>query len=337
MTTGFRLAPRSVLALLVLIVCARLARAQQPAQKSQTPAANAVTSGNQPPSAATSTSQPLKPEARVVISVGETKITASDVDGIIQALPPQYRAYYTGAGKQLLPQYLIQLKVLSAEARKQNLQDQPNVQRAIEIARESILADAARRKIEESIPVTDGELRGLYEKQKPNLEEVRIRDILIRTDKAAINPATAPPRPALAEAEARKKLEDLRKQILAGGDFAQFAQANSEDLATAGNGGDMGYVNHQTVVPPIAQAAYALKPGQVSDIIPTPYGFEIIKVEDKRYKPFDELKTTLQAQARGQRAGKAVEKIEQEYHPVVDYQYFSAPQIKVERDLPPKK
>ena len=265
------------------------------------------------------------PEQRVVITVGELKITGADIERFLASLPPQFRVYYGGPGRQLLPRYLIQMKILAAEAQKQNLQDRPEVQKAIEIARESILADAARKRIEQSIPVSDQQLQELYAQRKPDFEEVRIRHILLRTDASVLRPAAAPTSPPLAEPEARKKLEDLRRRILAGADFAELAQAYSEDLSTAGSGGDMGYINRQKVVPPIADAAYAVPPGKVSDIIPTPYGLELIKVEDRRVKPLAEVRADLEAQLRQGKVEEVLQKLQAQYNVVVDKEYFTPP------------
>jgi len=280
--------------------------------------------GGQEPAAQPSGSQ-ASPDQRVVISVGELKITAADLDRFLESLPPQFRAYYGGPGRHMLPRYLIQMKILAAEAQKQNLQDRPEVQKAIEIARESILADAARKRIEQSIPVSDQQLQELYAQRKPDFEEVRIRHILLRTDASVLRPAAAPTSPPLAEPEARKKLEELRKQILAGTDFAELAQVNSEDLTTAGAGGDLGYINRQKVLPPTANAAYALAVGKVSDIIPTPYGLELIKVEDRRVKPLAEVRADLETQLRQGKVEEVLQKLQAQYNVVVDKEYFTPP------------
>ena len=279
--------------------------------------------GGQEPAAQPSGSQP-RSDQQVVISVGELKITAADIDRFLESLPPQFRAYYGGPGRQMLPRYVVQAKILAAEAKKQNLQDRPEVQQTIEIARESILADAARKGMEQKVPVTDQEVQELYEKQKSGFDEVRIRGILIRTANSSIAYPAAPSRAALPEAEARKKLEDLRKQIQAGADFAQLAQQYSEDLNTAGAGGDLGYINRQKVVPPIANAAYALAPGEVSDIIQSPYGLELIKVEDHRVKPLAEVRKDLEAQIRRTKVDQAIQELVSQYKVVVDNDYFSS-------------
>jgi parvulin-like peptidyl-prolyl isomerase len=279
--------------------------------------------GGQEPAAQPSGSQP-RSDQQVVISVGELKITAADIDRFLESLPPQFRAYYGGPGRQMLPRYVVQAKILAAEAKKQNLQDRPEVQQTIEIARESILADAARKGMEQKVPVTDQEVQELYEKQKSAYDEVRIRGILIRTANSSIAYPAAPSRAALPEAEARKKLEDLRKQIQGGADFAQLARQYSEDLNTAGAGGDLGYINRQKVVPPIANAAYALAPGEVSDIIQSPYGLELIKVEDHRVKPLAEVRKDLEAQIRRTKVDQAIQELVSQYKVVVDNDYFSS-------------
>jgi peptidyl-prolyl cis-trans isomerase C len=265
-----------------------------------------------------------KPEERVVISIGDQKITAADLDLIIQALPAQYRGYYSGPGKHLLPQYIIQMKILSAEALKQKLDEKPEVQRMLEMARESILADAGRRKMEESIPVSEQALEQLYEKGKPDFEEVHIRQILIRTQSSILSETSSPTRPPLSEADARKKLEDVRQKILAGADFAQMARKNSDDTATAPSGGDLGYVSRRTVVPPVADAAFSLASGQVSEVIPTPYGMDLIKVEGKRTRSLEEVRPALTTQLRQSQFQEAFKRLEGEYKVVVDEKYFSS-------------
>ncbi len=80
----------------------------------------------------------------------------------------------------------------------------------------------------------------------------------------------------------RKKLEDIRQKILNGGSFEAMARLYSDDLASAKNGGDLGWVGKNDLVPEFAQVAFALKnKGDISRIVETKYGFHIIKLEDK--------------------------------------------------------
>ena len=260
---------------------------------------------------------------RVVLSIDDQKMTAADVEKFIQALPPAYRAFYNGSGKRLLAAFIVRMKVLSDEAIKQKLDQQPDAARAIEIARESILADVAQKHIEEGITVSDQELRELYQKDKSLSEEVRIAHIVIQTENAPFKSANPPP-PGLPDSEARKKLEDIRKQILAGADFAQMAKQYSDDTTTAASGGDMGFIQRDKVVPPIVNAAHALEPGQVSDLIGTPSGYEIIKVEEKRIKTIEEAKPALESQIRKEKANAIIQHLLEESGAFVDQEFFGA-------------
>ncbi len=83
------------------------------------------------------------------------------------------------------------------------------------------------------------------------------------------------------DTEARKKAEAVLARIKAGEDFAKVAKEVSEDPASAKNGGDLGFFGHGQMVPEFEQAAFALQPGQTSDLVKSPFGFHIIRVVDK--------------------------------------------------------
>ena len=94
---------------------------------------------------------------------------------------------------------------------------------------------------------------------------------------------------------ARKKIEDIQKKIEAGNDFADLARQYSEGPSNV-NGGDLGYFDRKKMVKPFSDAAFDLKPGQVSNIVETRFGFHLIKVYDKRAKStyvFEDIKDRL--------------------------------------------
>jgi parvulin-like peptidyl-prolyl isomerase len=283
-----------------------------------------ATCGQQAPSANSADSQS---DQRVVLTIGDEKLTAADIDGFIQSLPARYQTFYSGPGKRLLPQYIIAMKALADEAVKLKLAEQPEVQRAVEIARESVLSSVARQHIFDSIEVTDQQLQELYGKDKALSEEIRYRRILIQTENAPLkNPI--PGRPVLSEDDARKKLEDIRQRILAGSDFAVMARQYSEDIATAGAGGDMGALQRDKVIPAILNAAESLSAGQVSNIMQTPSGLEIIQVEVKRTKPFEEVRPVLERELRQKKATDAIQHLTENYHSVIDQEFFTGPATK---------
>jgi peptidyl-prolyl cis-trans isomerase SurA len=99
--------------------------------------------------------------------------------------------------------------------------------------------------------------------------QTRARHILLKTSEV------------VSEEEARRRLEALRERIAAGADFAELARLNSED-GTAALGGDLGWVYPGDTVPEFERAMAALKPGEMSGVVRTPFGFHLIRVEERR-------------------------------------------------------
>lgn len=82
--------------------------------------------------------------------------------------------------------------------------------------------------------------------------------------------------------EALETIESLKKKIAEGEDFAELAKKFSEDPGSTTRGGDLGFMSRGDFVTSFEQAAFALKPGEVSDIVESEYGYHLIRLEAKR-------------------------------------------------------
>lgn len=120
--------------------------------------------------------------------------------------------------------------------------------------------------------VSDAEIQQYYQANQASYstpERVKVAHILLKT--TGETPAQV--------AATKQKAEKILAQVKSGGDFAKLAKQYSEDDGSADNGGELGWIRRGQTVPEFENAAFSLKPGQISDLIQTVYGFHIIKVE----------------------------------------------------------
>jgi parvulin-like peptidyl-prolyl isomerase len=93
--------------------------------------------------------------------------------------------------------------------------------------------------------------------------------------------------PELDTKQSRAKAEDVLKRVRAGEDFSKLAKEFSTDPGSKDKGGDLGWFGHGQMVPEFDKAAFALQPGQVSDIVESQFGYHIIKVDEKKTETKD--------------------------------------------------
>ena len=107
------------------------------------------------------------------------------------------------------------------------------------------------------------------------------------------------------EAAIRAQAEDVLKKAKAGADFAALAKQYSQDEGSAPNGGDLDYFGRGRMVPEFDAVAFAMEPGQISDLVKTSFGFHIIKLVDKKVgttRSLEEVRAQLQDQLSVERA-----------------------------------
>jgi len=138
--------------------------------------------------------------------------------------------------------------------------------------------------------VTDAEVQQYYTQHQKDYQvddQVKVKHILIKVD---------PNADAKTDAAAKQKALDILKQLHNGGNFADLAKKNSDDPGSKDQGGELGFIKHGVTVPEFDKAAFALQPGQLSDLVRTKYGYHIIQAEEKdtaHTRSLDEVKPTI--------------------------------------------
>ena len=134
---------------------------------------------------------------------------------------------------------------------------------------------------------TDEELSELYEQEKYRYNRFE----RVQLEMGIWNRA-----PSQADKDwAKSQAEDLRKQLLEGADFIELAEIHTMDATGTTSGGDLGWFGKGAMVAPFEEAAFALRPGEISPVVETQFGYHVIKLEERRKSEADKTQEEVHA------------------------------------------
>ena len=248
-----------------------------------------------------------KPEdsTKALAIINGKEITASEFDLRWGQLPEFARKTYAGPdGRKKFLEELITRELLLQEARKRGIdRDRALVERVERFKERSVLDNLMREEVDSRITVTQEELKAYYAANPGSFtapDDMRASHILVKTEEEAL---------------------DVKKRLDHGEDFVALARKISLDLATRFKGGDLGPIKRGQMIPQFEKTLLALKVGEISHPIATPFGYHIIKLNDrtvgaplsfedakdqvkeqlqveKKRKRFDEFVASLRAKAK---------------------------------------
>lgn len=171
--------------------------------------------------------------------------------------------------------------------------------------RERLITERMQQKIVEKIRITPSEVKAYYKKvPKDSLPEM--------PDKYELQQIVLKPRISDAEKERiRELLREFREAILNGEKtFNTLAVLYSEDIASAARGGEMEYMSKTDLVPEFAEVAFSLKPGKISKIVETEYGFHIMQLIDRQGEKIKVRHILLQPKISDQEKEEALHRLD---------------------------
>lgn len=151
-------------------------------------------------------------------------------------------------------------------------------------------------------PVSQQDVQRFYEENQQQFstpEQIRASHILLETE-------------GKDEEAVKKRAEDLAAKAKAGADFAKLANENTDEEVGKTRGGDLDFFSKGQMVPEFDAAAFAMKPGEISDPVKTQYGYHIIKVTDRRpatTRPLTEVHAQIEDQLKWERAQSEAQRI----------------------------
>jgi peptidyl-prolyl cis-trans isomerase C len=259
----------------------------------------------------------------VIISAGSLAIHKSDFEAAVKTLPAEYQSFALGAGKKQFAEDYLRMKLLASEGTKAGLDKDPDVVKQLELLRENLVAQEELKRIDKAITVSDADLKKAYEDNKKEYEQVKARHILIAFKGS---PAAQKGKKEISDAEAKAKAEELRNQIVAGkAKFEDVAKKESDDVESGKTGGDLGAFGRGQMVPEFEKAALQAKPGEITPVVKTQFGYHIIQVQSHNFTPFEEVKPTLEKNLRQKKLREALDTMKESAKPVFDQAYFAPP------------
>src|SRR3984885_4915383 len=225
--------------------------------------------GPQQAAAPPATDKPATPPVAIVDGTPISRDAYDDyLKGLLRGKPA---SDVTADEKNQVLDQMINMQLIATQAEKDGLDKDPDVATRIALLRTQILADAAAQKYVKSNEPSDQELHAAYD-AATDKTEYHASHILVPT---------------------KEKAEQLIKKIKGGAKFEDVAKAESTDNSKT-NGGDLGWFTTAKMVKPFGDAVKGLKKGDfTAEPVQTQYGWHVIKLQDARYAPFDQMKAQL--------------------------------------------
>jgi peptidyl-prolyl cis-trans isomerase C len=250
--------------------------------------------------------QPAVDPNKVVITIGDTSITAAEFEQFVADLDPaqQQQVISRPDGRRRLAEEIVKLKLLASEARKRKLDESPRTK----IVYEQVLANALTTDLAEQ----KGAGEQYFNEHKDEFDKISARHILVAVAGGGVEGAK------LTDEQAKSKAQDIKKQLDKGGDFAALARTNSDDPGSAQMGGALTPFSRGMMVPPFEQAAFSMKKNEISGPIKTQFGYHIIQVLDRQPGTYDQSKQLILER----RLDSLVDQLKESAKPKLDDSFF---------------
>lgn len=250
----------------------------------------------------------------VVIHVNGEGITQQEFESFLGGMPENQRQLFANpAGRRMLGEELVKLKLLEQEARKLGIADDPEVRARIAMVRAQLTASRALEQLVKQR--SEQRLRAEFEKEKG--KTLSLRHILVAYEGGGIPPREGGNAPT--PADALTKASAIAARIRGGEDFAKVAAAESDDTQTAGAGGFLGPALPEMLPPEVAGVVRGMKPGSISEPVQTQFGVHVFKVEEPS---FEDLRPMLEPRLQQQVAQEVLEELQKGAKVEFDREYF---------------
>lgn len=248
----------------------------------------------------------------VMAQVGDSRLTSSRFDMMIDLMPPQIQVMLRSNDqmkKELINRW-VEINLIVQEALAAKIDQDPLIMLKIDEMRNRVLVEALiSKRLDTQTPVPKEEIASYYEKNSSEFEQseqVQAEHILIRMEANAS---------AKDKEKARKSIDMIQDKLKNGDSFATLAEQFSEDPGSKNKGGNLGYFGRGQMVKEFEDAAFATKPGETSPPVQTSFGWHLIHVLDRKALeklPLEQVSKEIESRLKADRNEKALKKLIEE-------------------------
>lgn len=248
----------------------------------------------------------------VLAQVGDSRLTSSRLDMMIDLMPPQIQVMLRSNDqmkKELINRW-VEINLIVQEALSAKIDQDPLVMLKIDEMKNRVLVETLiSKRLDIQAPVPKEEIASYYGKNSGEFEQgeqVQAQHILIRTEADAS---------AEDKEKARKSIEMIQDKLKNGESFSTLAEQFSEDPGSKNRGGNVGYFGRGQMVKEFEDAAFATKPGETSPPVQTSFGWHLIHVLDRKAPeklPLEQVSKEIEARLKADRNEKALKQLVEE-------------------------
>jgi peptidyl-prolyl cis-trans isomerase C len=236
-------------------------------------------------------------DPNVLAKIGNKKITQEDINRVIGYYDLEQRKMIEKNPqlKEAILWQVVQGAVIAKIAKEKGFDKKPEIKGQQEMIVTNFLATQyLQKEVIDKVTITENKVKAYYKDHNEVFktpEMIRVRHILIKVEPSATEEVKK-----TAKAKAEEVLERLKK----GEDFAKLSAEVSDDPGTKDKGGDLDFFPKGTMIPAFEEVAFSLKPGEISGLVETEYGYHIIRMEEKKeavMEPYEKIKDKVKEQA----------------------------------------
>jgi peptidyl-prolyl cis-trans isomerase C len=291
----------------------------EPASSSRSP--NQHANPGTPAGTATNPASSTPSPDKVVLKVGDEQITQADLDFLLTNLGSQVQQTISTQGRRPIGERYALMLVLSQQAINDHLDSTSSFRQQAALQRRQMLAQAEYQHLMGHTPVSPDEIGQYYSTHPTEFDEVEVRQIVVRKKSEGAKEGTL----GLAPQEARTRLEEIRKALVAGTDAKKVVQDLSDpkniQIDTSPR-----TVRRGQLLPALDKAAFELKDGEFSEIVEVPQALVLLQVVAHRRAEQKDVSAQIENSLRQQKLDAAVTDLKKKAAIWMDEDYFKIPQ-----------